>query len=334
MRRGLLLVLLLAIVGVAALAAWRLDPLCKQVHLVPVHRGPAVRAIYATGTVEGVFWARVAPMQSGRIVEILARDGQKVAKGQPLIRFDDRESRMRLSELEARERYWRDELGRVDQLQQRGVSSREALERTRSEHNALLASIEGQKQRLSEMTLVSPLDGIVLRQDGEIGEVVDARTTVMWVGTPRPLRVTAEVDEEDVPLVRLGQSVLIKADAFPGTMLRATVAEITPRGDPIQKSFRVRLALPDDTPLHIGMTVETNILVREVASALLLPATTLVEGTVVMVVEGDQVRGKPVTVGIRGRHQVEILEGLEEGAKVVANPVGLVDGDRVRVAPR
>lgn len=332
MKRWFLWLALLAPIAAAAALYVIFDPLRPQVRLAQVSRGPAVQAVYATGTVEAVNSARVAPMQAGRIVEIFARDGQKIARGDPLVRFDDREARLRLAELEARERYWREELARADQLQQRGVTSREALERTRSEHAALIAIIDGQKQRLSELTLLAPLDGMVLRQDGEIGEVVDARATVMWVGQPRPLRVTAEVDEEDIPLVAGGQKVLIKADAFPGVVLSATVGEITPRGDPVQKSFRVRLALPDDTVLRIGMTVETNIVVREVSEALLVPASAVIDSRAVLVLDGDRLRSRAVKTGIRGRQAVEILEGLQLGEGIVADPTGRREGERVRLA--
>ena len=79
------------------------------------------------------------------------------------------------------------------------------------------------------------------------------------------------MDEEDIPLVTVGQPVLIKADAFPGRILDGTVAEITPKGDPVNKSYRVRIGLPPDTPLMIGMTVESNIVVRREDAALLVP---------------------------------------------------------------
>ena len=80
--------------------------------------------------------------------------------------------------------------------------------------------------------------------------------------------VTAEVDEEDIARCRPGQQAVIKADAFPGRVLKGQVNEITPLGDPLNKSYRVRVALPDDTPLHLGMTTELNIIVSEQPNAL------------------------------------------------------------------
>ena len=93
--------------------------------------------------------------------------------------------------------------------------------------------------------------------------MVDTTDTVFWIGDPKPLRITADVDEEDVPRVEPGQKVLLRADAFPDRVLEGGLTSITPKGDPVQKTYRVRIELPDDAPLLIGMTVEANVVVRE-----------------------------------------------------------------------
>ena len=112
---------------------------------------------------------------------------------------------------------------------------------------------------------------------------------VFWIGEPLPLRVTAEVDEEDIPQVRSGQRALLKADAFPDRALEGSVGQIM--GDPVQKTCRVRIALPDDTPLMIGMTIEANIIIAE-RPAVLVPARAL-RGGRVLVLDGGHGAGAP-----------------------------------------
>ena len=111
-----------------------------------------------------------------------------------------------------------------------------------------------------------------------------------------------------------------------------TVAEVTPKGDPVSKAFRTYLALPDDTPLRIGMSVEANIVTRERPDALLVPGEAILDGAV-FVVSDDRLKRVPVTTGIRGSRLVEITEGLSDGA-VVASPAkpAYADGQRVRAA--
>jgi len=102
-------------------------------------------------------------------------------------------------------------------------------------------------------------------------------------------------------------------------------------GDVNAKTFRVKMALPDDTPLRPGMSVEANIVIREKANALLVPADA-VQGNAVFVVDGSRIKKRAVTIGIRGTRAVEVLDGLKEGERV-ASPAtaALTDGARVRV---
>ena len=93
----------------------------------------------------------------------------------------------------------------------------------------------------------------------------------------------------------------------------------------------MRIALPDDTPLLVGMSVEANIIVREAPSAVLVPTASVRDGAV-FVVEDSVVRRVPVTLGVQGPLKVEVLSGLAPGMRVVADPPpALADGARVRL---
>jgi multidrug efflux system membrane fusion protein len=132
-----------------------------------------------------------------------------------------------------------------------------------------------------------------------------------------PLRISSEVDEEDIPEVKVGQNVLIRADAFPGRVFKGLVKSITPKGDSVARSYRVRIELGEETPLMIGMTAETNIILRETKNALLLPTSAVREGKVQRV-NGRNVEEIPVTIGANGAEKVEILEGLTKDDTVVS----------------
>jgi len=320
---------LLILIGAAA---WGLAMAFERptVTVSPVARGPAVEAVYATGVIEPVHWAKVAPTIVGRIARVAKRDGAKVEKGDELMRLDDREAKANLAQLEARLKFTREELERYQALVQRRIASQQAYERVRSDHIQALAAVAAARQRLSDYTLTAPLDGIVLRHDGEVGETVSAGQVLYWVGREHPLRVVAEVDEEDIPLVRLGQKTLLTADAFGKRVFAGAISEITPKGDPVNKNYRVRIAIPDTTPLRIGMTTEVNIVVQERKRALLVPFSALRNGAV-FTVAGGRARRKTVNAGIVGDAKVEIRGGLMEGELVIVNPPeGLDDGDRVR----
>lgn len=329
MRRVLILIVLAA-AAAAGVFAYRMIISVPEVALTKPTRATAIRAVYATGSVEATYWAKVTPLVKGRIEEICACEGQEVERGEVLARLDEKEALAELNALKAREAFAAEELERYSQLLERRVVSPQAYERVASERAQLVASIAAAKERLAQRVLVAPMDGMVLRRDGEVGEVVQPGDIVFWVGKPRPLRITAEVDEEDIPLVEEGQRALIKADAFPDRVLDGRVDQITPMGDPVNKNYRVRIGLPGDTPLMLGMTTEINIVVREISDALLVPATAVREGRV-WVVESGRARLRPVVIGIRGDQRIEVRSGLsEDDAVIVDPPPALRDGSRIK----
>ena len=326
------------VLALAALAGgwWLFYGRGPAVTAVAAVRGTAVEIVYATGAVEPVRWAKVSSLIRDRIVEVCYCEGEPVTKGQMLARLDDRELRAQLGELRAREDFLKREMSRVTELVGRGFASTQAYERASTDLRQIQALIAVQTEKLADYTIVAPMDGILLRRDGEVGEIAEAGQVLFRVGVPKPLEVVAEVNEEDIPRVRVGQAVLLRTDAFPGQRIEGKVRQTTPMGDPVAKTYRIRIDLPDDTPLKPGMSVEANIITREKADALLVPADA-VQGNTVYVVNDDHVHKREVEVGIRGTRNVEILSGIDAGTRVVS-PIPasheLTDGERVRAVMR
>ena len=321
-----------AIVLLLAATGWYRFGRGPEVTAAAATRGTAVEIVYATGGVEPVRWSKVASLVRDRIVEICDCEGKAVAKGDVLARLDDREVKAQLEDLKAREAFLKREMSRVSELITRGAATTQNYERTSMDLGQVQAQIAVQLEKINDYTIVAPMDGVVLRRDGEIGEIAEVGQILYRVGVPKPLQVVAEVNEEDIPRVAIGQTALFRTDAFPDRRLQGKVSEITPMGDIAAKTFRVKIALPEDTPLKPGMSVEANIVTREKPNALLIPADA-VQGNAVFVLDGSQVRKREVTIGIRGTRVVEVLSGLADGERV-ASPAAtdLTDGARVRVA--
>jgi len=329
-KRRFLIIAAIVLVLAGAAGWWRFGE-GPQVAAVAAARGTAVEIVYATGGVEPVLWAKVASVIRDRIVEICDCEGKAVAKGDVLVRLDDREVQAQMKELRAREEFAKREMSRVSDLVARGSATTQAFERTSMDLQQVQGLISVQIEKIGDYTIVAPMDGVVLRRDGEIGEIAEAGQILFRVGVPKPLQVVAEVNEEDIPRVALGQTVLFRTDAFPDRRLEGKVREITPMGDVAAKTYRIKVALPDDTPLKPGMSVEANIVTREKPNALLIPADAL-QGNAVFVIDGNHVRKHETKIGIRGTRNVEVLSGLADGERV-ASPAAtdLKDGDRVRV---
>jgi membrane fusion protein, multidrug efflux system len=330
LRISRILLIALALV-IAGAVVWMLRR-APEVATITAHRGEAAEIVYASGVVEPKTWAKVTALVRERIVEQCNCEAQTVAQGTVLAKLDDSEARAALKELEARLQLASENLTRLSILVEKNAASQQSLDQARAEVAQLEALIAGQKAKLDNYVLRAPSSGVVLRQDGEVGEIAEPGVVLFWVGQPKPLLVVADVNEEDIPRVELGQRVLLRSDAFPGRTLEGKVDSITPKGDPVTKTYRVRISLPDDTPLRIGMSTDVNIVTRVAKDALLVPSLAI-RGDELFIVESGHARQRKVEVGIRGLSDVQILSGIDEKTRIVSPyPDTLQDGARVKLA--
>jgi RND family efflux transporter MFP subunit len=292
---------------------------------------PVSEAVFGTGTVEPQRWAKVVPLQRRRLVELCSCEGQAVKTGQVLGRQDDAEERSELNELEINNAQLQRDLDRAQKDRDKSAQAQAEYEQRWTQFEQSKTRIAAQKVRIDGLVLRAPLDGMVLRRDGEVGEIAGPTDVLFWVGPPAPMQVVAEVNEEEINRIALGQKAFLRSEAFPAQALRASVSQITPKGDPTRKTFRVYLLLPNDTPLKIGMSAEVNIIFREKPAAIVVPAEAIT-GDAVQVVDNGRVKRVPVSIGIRGSRNVEIISGVLRGMAVLTPArTDLADGTRVRI---
>lgn len=329
LRRVFSFASIVAAVAAVAVLAWQLlKP--PELAIVSPTRGPAVEAVYATGTVEPTLEIRIAPRVAGRIVELRVDEGDGVQQGELLARLEDSDLRAQVRELEARVKYAQAQYDRNVELRGAALIPQDALDLARTELDAARASLARAREQLGYMRLTAPVDGRIIRRDGEIGELIPVNQPIFFMAGPEPLRITADVDEEDVPRVKAGLPVLIHTDAFPERVFDGTVDQVTPRGDATARSYRVRIALDGEPPLRIGMTVETNIVIERRENALLVPTSAVLDGQV-WVVNDERAHPRDVDTGVVGPERTEILAGVEEGARILVQPPEDVEaGMRVR----
>jgi RND family efflux transporter MFP subunit len=332
-RGGALVPVLIVLVLLAAAAAvvWYFFGPVRVTAAVP-SRGPAVEAVYGSGIVEPEVMVAIGPKVSGRLQELAVDEGDSVRKGAVLARLDGRDLAATVAEWESRVRFGEAEFRRIEELARRRLAAATDLDRARNELATASAARDRVREQLADMTLRAPEDGVILRREGEIGQLQRPGDTLFWFSCCGGLRVSAEIDEEDIPSVQPGQRVLIAADAFPGRVFEGKVSEITPKGDPVARSFRVRMALPADTPLRVGMTADCNIIVAERNDALLVPATAIA-GDKLWVIRDGRLAEQAVTLGAGRDGLVEIRAGLAAD-DVVVSPLhaGLRPGRRASVS--
>lgn len=226
---------------------------------------------------------------------------------------------------------------------QRGATRQAESARPRGSEVALAYSREAQARAALELArakldytrITTPVDGLLLKRAAEPGDLVPANTKLFSVGAGA-LQALFQLDEKNLPLIALGQSAEIAADAYPGRRFRGEVMRIAPSVDVQRGTVEVRLAIPQPPEfVRVDMTVSAEIVAAKQANALLIDAEAVrgASGTtpwVLAIRDGVAVR-VPVRLGARGTGQVALLEGLKEGDAVVPpSEVAVREGMKVR----
>jgi RND family efflux transporter MFP subunit len=170
-------------------------------------RGAAVEAVYATGTVEPSVMMPIAPRNAARLIALNTDEGAAVTKDQVLAQLEDTDLQGTITELQARVDFAKRELDRKTSLVNKGVAARQSLDQAQTDWDAAKASLARAQSQADFMKLTAPADGVIVRRDGEVGQLIPANQPVLWLSCCAPLRISTEVDEEDIAKVKIGQKV-------------------------------------------------------------------------------------------------------------------------------
>jgi RND family efflux transporter MFP subunit len=197
------------------------------------------------------------------------------------------------------------------------------------------------RENLANMSIASPISGWVSKRMTEPGQVANPGVPLMEIVDLGTVYFEAKVSETEIGKVRVGQPVSVSVDAYSGETFRGTVARIYPSASTSERSFGVRVTIPNPGQrLRPGMFARGKIEVARHRNLLVVPVESLVERggeTMVFKVVGNT--AKAVVVNTKGETDslVKLAEPceLEEGDKVVVSgQSGLEDGSRVLVFKR
>jgi HlyD family secretion protein len=193
------------------------------------------------------------------------------------------------------------------------------------------------RSRLSETKICAPISGVVSSRRAEIGQIVSSGinnigggTTLMSVADLNVIYVLAAVDESDIGGVKLDQEAVVSVDAYPDEVFDGRVARIATSGVSVSNvvSFEVRIEVTDPKKglLKPEMTANIDIITAQKDDALLVPAeavTKTSKGYFIHTGFGEtEQTPRQVTIGIRNDSTIEVLDGVEEGEKVLLNSDG------------
>jgi RND family efflux transporter MFP subunit len=310
-------------------------------------------SLEAIGTVQAAQKSAVSSQIIGNIVEIRAREGDRVQAGQVLAVIDDAEPRAAVAQATAALAAARNEaavaesdfalaestLARYQQLfDKKSVSPQEFDEvktrdatasarrdLARAEEDRASAALTQAETSLGYTRICAPFTGLITQKLADVGTLATPGMQVFTIEDTRRYRLEAAVDEDDIRFARLAAEVPVFVDSLGGAALAGKVAQIVPAADPASRTFIVKIELPADARLRAGLFGRVYLL-RGRREAILIPRSATVQrGQLqgVYVVGSDDVASlRYVTLGSAENDQVEVLSGLQAGERLIAAPEG------------
>jgi len=224
---------------------------------------------------------------------------------------------------------------RRDEMLAGGESAEVTL--SRLEVAAVRKALEQAQKDLDEATITAPFDGIVGAVYVDEGDIIPpptmAATVAIYFITPTSLELKAEVDEIDIPQVKVGQSALVEVDAIAYDLFEGTVTLISPvpvmQAGLVLYEVNISLVIPADAGVKVGMSATADITIDKSENTLLVPERAIGHdqngNPVVSVSVNGELEQRAVVTGISDGLKTEILEGLSEGDMVAVEKRGTTE---------
>jgi len=310
------------------------------------------RTLEISGGLKAINSAFLKAKVAAEVQTLTVREGDKVSRGQVLGQLDSTELDWRLRQAEqtaaSAKAQWTIAVRALENnraLVAQGFISPTGLETSVSNEaaaqgtlEAALAAVELARKGRADATLVAPISGLISQRLAQPGERVAVDARLLEIVDLSQLELEVAIASEDVARLSIGSPALLSID---GTDARvaAKVARINPSAQAGSRSIMAYLAVQGQPQLRQGMFATGKIeLARKSATAVPLSAVRT-DGARphVLLLQGEQVRLRDVSLGLRGEVQgqtwVEIGAGLEPGERVLAGSVGAMrDGTAVRLA--
>ena len=357
-RIGVVLALVAAVV-VARKTVLKPEPL--EVQAVEAKRGQVEETVTNTraGTVKALRRAQISPEVGGRAVEIPHREGERVQKGDVLLRLDptvlDAQLTLSRRELQAAQAQRaqacanaeraRRELARISRLANDGIISTDALDQaqttaatTQSACEAgqagvaqAQAAIELQGRHIGLTVIRAPFDGIVADLSIEVGEYTTPSPPGMPIPPvidlidPESVFVSAPMDEVDSARIQPGQPVRISVDSYPGRTFPGRVLRVAPYvldREEQNRTVEIEAAfqeIPAGVRLLPGTSADVEVILETRETVLRVPTPALLEGSRVLVVENGVLAEKKLEIGLKNWDWTEVRTGLAPGDRVVTS---------------
>ncbi len=289
------------------------------------------RSETAVGTMRAVHESTIGSKLLARVTEVNLKAGQSVHKGDVLVRLDDTDLRARLKQseaalaaAEAAHMQAESDVARFAKLYKSNAVSQQDFERSRTELKSATAELHRARESLNEVqatldfaTVRSPMDGIVIDKQVDVGDMVMPGQVLTTLLDPEHMQLVASVRESLAHRLHIGQNIEVQIEN-PNQQCSGTVSEIVPEAQSASRTFEVKVTGPCPAGVYSGMFARLLIPLDE-EQVLVVPREAVERvGQLELadVVDDDRLQRRAIRTGRTIGDEVEVLSGLKAGERV------------------
>ncbi|MCY4657411.1 MAG: efflux RND transporter periplasmic adaptor subunit [Gammaproteobacteria bacterium] len=321
------------------------------VEVAEINKGTVESLITATGILRTAEVANVSVEVPGYIY--LARDengnrlreGDTVTVGQQIAQVTGEDARLnaRIESTRLALNTAKAELDRRQDLYDKGLIAETEVRQQEVSYEDALFSYDQSRNQAGKQNITSPIEGIILKlardtQDLPIadGMLVAPGFELARIGPVEELIADVNLIGPELGKIKVGQSARIRHYAYRDKMHAGEVTHLAPTLDPINHTFKAEILVSNPDGLLLpGMYVETFVILDQRTDVIVVPRSSITSrsgNSIVFVLDGQRTRQQQVQLGLGDDYQVQVLEGVDVGDRVVVNGLEtLTDGTRVRV---
>jgi len=267
-----------------------------------------------TGTVTSDHRVSISSRVSGYIRKLSVHEGDRVKKGEVLVRIDPVNAKQALVQAEADLADARADKQRYEALFRAHAASKQQLDRIRLRYKVAKSRVAQARNHLGYAEVRSPVQGVVVEKRMSKGDLASPGAGIMTIEDPASLLVNTYVSEQFVAKIHVGDHVDVEVPSI-GRHISGTVRQVVEAADAISHQFLIKIAL-QDSALHPGMFAQVGFSVGQ-RKALIAPAAAIVARAGlygVYLLDASQITHyRQVRIGAKRGDGIEILAGLHDG---------------------
>jgi len=280
--------------------------------------------VFTTGSILANEEVELRSEISGKIVEILFREGAFVSKGDLLVKINDSDLQAELRKAASKVKLIEDREARQRQLAQNQMISQEDYESTLNDLEASKAEYDLIKSRIDKTEIRAPFSGVVGLREVSEGSFVTSTTNIARLQNLSNLKVDFAIPQKYAAQVKIGDEISFKLSGSE-FQYKAKIFAIEPKIDPSTRTLKLRaICTATYKNLFPGAFVNAALDLKETDQAILIPSVAIVpelKGQLVYLYKGGTVMPQKVEIGLREDKQVQITSGLTAGDTVVTSGI-------------